>query len=1112
MDITLLTHSEEAGQKKNEGGSPRLAIVTDSMLTISESRIDVSPWTSAILISQSKLEESATGSSVVISKSWLWNEVGSMRGVVETSSFPSLGGSVSVSIVGCSFDSSRILGNDGIDLSLTRTPRQRSEEVGTISSSLIRCSFMNMSSIGFSHQPQLSHLNQKMLGCVVSLTRSHLSGSTIRDMNTGGSVLCSNSSFSSLLSSPSTDSITNEDPSIILDGSYTLEYNDGTPYFFDNETPQSISASFSHCHFTAGDYLDQARPLTFSSYPGMISILFCSFTNIHHPESYGSGGAMDVVITKRNDHTYFTSTSSNFTNCSSKQQGGAMYLLIADNALINSCSFENCSSGKAGGLDILGAGVVFNAGKQLKIVDCVFADCTTTSEAAGVYITGPLNLVVADTKFERCVNLTDRSAIYARGQTFVNVSNTLVKNCHSGTTGTIFIVQNKENGHLSFSNVFFDGNSIGNDTTFFTQYPIKVNGNATRFTDVAITCLAFPVLPTYTVDDCFTTTLLDSVGMIVNGSKDPSTSLYDTERFLDEEFEKVGPRLKAEPTAGVNEETGKIELEMKGKTPPISQKYEVAVTGADGTDTRFRMLFSDGTGTLVSGSEENLKYNASYTITSIVGVDPEPSSSRMTNDITIPRAAWTFNLAATPSTFLTFTTPTPPTLIGAKAHLVLPDQPLADVSVMLTKEVKGLYHIVVEEEGKNVTIAVEFDESSLMGDSSHFVVVGEDRVLTHNTTYTIKSIAQSPGTESPFVWMNETITFHIPESSFTPRKSLSPQMKAMLSWLIPLVACLLIALLIAIVVILLCRRKQKKNAEPAQTEMAAQDQVEFDEKMDFLADNQTRDVLHTDGRSHAAFDSSSTLPTNLCQSSDGVKSMSEMKGDLVEVMACNGAFQVSAVGDSTTLYSVLHKEKRDIAKRAVGMQLVNGLKAILANRQTSDVMTRLSSHWILLDKEGNVQLKLQMNAAEAEQEAAQTKRQDGGLEGNGTLPNRPNDMEQAGMDGLRWRAPEVVAGGGSGVDGHKASVFSLGLVLWEIETGQVPFGELDAVNAQRQSATGIGPKMDSLQNESFIALILQCVSANPEQRPSLSEIGEFLSSHPEESHLPSHNEMKDQTQ
>ncbi|KAK2948757.1 hypothetical protein BLNAU_16292 [Blattamonas nauphoetae] len=266
----------------------------------------------------------------------------------------------------------------------------------------------------------------------------------------------------------------------------------------------------------------------------------------------------------------------------------------------------------------------------------------------------------------------------------------------------------------------------------------------------------------------------------------------------------------------------------------------------------------------------------------------------------------------------------------------------------------------------------------------------------------------------------------------------------------------------------------------------------------------------------SGFGSSQDHATRMNGSSGVEESPSRKMGELVEVMACSGGFEISSAPMTNTLYSMLHKEHREIGKRGVGVQIVNGLKQVVANRGWSDVLTRLSSHWILIDTSGNVQLKLQMNASEAEQEAAEMHPQL--LQPLPNLEKTQNDTsrrtensekDKTGMDGLRWRAPEVVAGGGSAVDGQKASVFSLGLVLWEIETGQVPFGELDAVNAQRQSATGIGPKMDSLKNEEFIALIHRCVSVDPKQRPSFSEIGEFLYSHPDETIGGSGNEMKE---
>ncbi|KAK2955123.1 hypothetical protein BLNAU_9852 [Blattamonas nauphoetae] len=241
--------------------------------------------------------------------------------------------------------------------------------------------------------------------------------------------------------------------------------------------------------------------------------------------------------------------------------------------------------------------------------------------------------------------------------------------------------------------------------------------------------------------------------------------------------------------------------------------------------------------------------------------------------------------------------------------------------------------------------------------------------------------------------------------------------------------------------------------------------------------------------------------------------------EVVEVMVCSGNFGVSTVRMNQTLYSILHEEGRAIGKREIGIQVVNGLKEVVAHRGWSDVLTHLSSHWILLDSAGTVQLKLDMNTSEAEQEAARQCRHQqqvlSTMDGRQNEEEKPQDeqlamnhsLNKSGMDGLRWRAPEVVASEGrSGevcVDGSKASVFSLGLVLWEIETGQVPFGELDAVNAQRQSGTGIGPKMDDLKNEEFVSLIHQCVSVDLNERPTLSEIGEFLSSHPDETRLPS---------
>ncbi|KAK2951528.1 hypothetical protein BLNAU_13550 [Blattamonas nauphoetae] len=598
------------------------------------------------------------------------------------------------------------------------------------------------------------------------------------------------------------------------------------------------------------------------------------------------------------------------------------------------------------------------------------------------------------------------------------------------------------------------------------------------------------------------------------------TSEFDDQYFLTYTrvelpvFNMMGPYLTQKVEALFDAELRRIDLIMKGNVPLDSQTYEVTVKEADkSSELTGQLKFVGGVGSLLPSSDLKLKFSTAYTITKIVGVVESSSES---NAIDVTAEAWAFNFAAFPPSYLSFTTPdAPPCLTGANPYLLSKEPQYAYIVLLFNQEVAGSFDIVVEERGKDVTITVPFVGTSLTGESDKFVVVGDKRLLTHDTSYTIKSLSPTPGTESTTtpVCMIDTITFHIPQSPYNPNKSMSPETKALLSWLIPLVSCLLLALIVLVIVLVLLRRRYKKSQVPVK-EMEEQDHVQVEDKMEVVAGDNTDQVLHSDGMSHSAFDSSSNLP-NANHSREGFKSQTE--AEWVEVMSCNGGFEISSAPMTNTLYSVLHKEHRDVGKRVIGLQIVNGLKQVVANRGWSDVLTRLSSHWILIDECGNVQLKLQMNASEAEHEKALTQMQNPIKTGNGNEQHvngkaqsaGNEERDKSGMDGLRWRAPEVVGSNGGHVDGHKASVFSLGLVLWEIETGLVPFGELDAVNAQRQSGTGTPPKMELLKDEEFVSLIHRCVSVDPEQRPTLAEVGEFLSSHPSDTIRGSPNEMKE---
>ncbi|KAK2944992.1 hypothetical protein BLNAU_20069 [Blattamonas nauphoetae] len=1191
LHFSLIANFEEAGKQKNEACPTILAIVSDSILMISKSRIDLSSWTCAILISPSTFEESGTESSVVVNQCSISSESGLLRGLVETSEFPDCGASHSISIIGCSFNSQEVLGTDGIGLSLTHTARQSGNAVERLSSSLIGCSFVNLSSIGPSRQLQLSHLRQKMLGCIVSLTSSHLSRSTIRDVNNGGSLLCSNSSFSSLLSSPNTD----PQPSITYpNGTSTQFVDNGTLYSIDYRSGgESTSAIISHCHFTGAKYAPNVRALVFFNYTGAISILSCSFTNHSYINSNTySGGSVYVLQGNTTLLTPIYVEKSNFTNMKTNYNGAGMFIDIWRSAAIIGCTFEKCgttdekqsstgglvirfvntesqnphltvtnlvfdsccASRVAGWMFVRGTGSVdvsdclFNlcysdtsgdsAGglhldvdgeTPLNVTRVTFTDCSSHSYAAGMFFYAYCDIVMTDLRFFRCKagsegfgggfvgfvssmkTLTTKDCSFVEcssgslGGAFVVktfgscvVSDCLVKDCCSGTSGAITFGPSDFNlsSSISLTRVAFVNNSVGqNDDTLVSLNSAE---DTTAFVDVYLNYLERYCQPSVSIDDSYTTCTTDSIGM--HAAVKRGTPEQTTVRVFDDAFHNLGPLLTEKVVVELNPESGKMELEIKGKIPIASQKFEMTIhKEEDKKEMKTEIDFVDGKCILTSPSPSlNLDFSTSYRITSIVGIVPSSSSS-LANALTFPLEAWTFNLASIPS-FASFTTPEHPhTLVGATADLVSEDQPHAFVILVFDRNLSGSINFVVEEEGKDVTITIHFEGSSLAGRSDKFIVVGEDRLLTHDTTYTIKSITLSPGTESPVVWMNETITFHIPKSSFNQKKAMSPEMKKLLSWLIPLIASLLVALIVVIVFVVLLRRRLAKSQMNLK-EMEEQEPVEL-EKVEPVEGDCSNAAIHVEAISHSNFGpNSSLLPTEVGQPQS---SKNDSLGELVEVMKCSGDFAVSTTRMNTTLYSVIHTQKNEIGKRSIGLQIVNGLKQVVAHRKRSDVLTQLSSHWILLDSAGNIHLKLDMNSAEAEQAALLAQKEQNahavGAEG-----------EKCGMDGLRWRAPEVAAGSGQ-VDGPKASVFSLGLILWEIETGLVPYGEVDAIVAQKQSGTGIGPKLSDLHDDEFIAMLTRCLSVNPKERPTLTEIGEFLSSHKNESGLgESRNEMKTQ--
>ncbi|KAH7824028.1 uncharacterized protein MONOS_9274 [Monocercomonoides exilis] len=86
---------------------------------------------------------------------------------------------------------------------------------------------------------------------------------------------------------------------------------------------------------------------------------------------------------------------------------------------------------------------------------------------------------------------------------------------------------------------------------------------------------------------------------------------------------------------------------------------------------------------------------------------------------------------------------------------------------------------------------------------------------------------------------------------------------------------------------------------------------------------------------------------------------------------------------------------------------------------------------------------------------------------------------------MRWKAPELL----SGAKRHatkKTVVFSIGMMVWECLTLQIPFGEYEAETAGQKIVNHEQPNMSSLKESNFFEIVRACLSAQPQDRLSLA--------------------------
>ncbi|KAH7829877.1 uncharacterized protein MONOS_1426 [Monocercomonoides exilis] len=95
---------------------------------------------------------------------------------------------------------------------------------------------------------------------------------------------------------------------------------------------------------------------------------------------------------------------------------------------------------------------------------------------------------------------------------------------------------------------------------------------------------------------------------------------------------------------------------------------------------------------------------------------------------------------------------------------------------------------------------------------------------------------------------------------------------------------------------------------------------------------------------------------------------------------------------------------------------------------------------------------------------------------------------------LRWKAPELLINKKMGAT-KESVAFSIGMMLWECLTLNIPFGEYEAEVAGQKIVNGERPALGSAEQSSFCSVVENCLNSLSQKRPSLATLKRELFQH-----------------
>ncbi|KAL5580675.1 hypothetical protein UlMin_013117 [Ulmus minor] len=214
----------------------------------------------------------------------------------------------------------------------------------------------------------------------------------------------------------------------------------------------------------------------------------------------------------------------------------------------------------------------------------------------------------------------------------------------------------------------------------------------------------------------------------------------------------------------------------------------------------------------------------------------------------------------------------------------------------------------------------------------------------------------------------------------------------------------------------------------------------------------------------------------------------ELRKDLLELMTCahknilqfhgvcvdenHGLCVVTKLMEGGSVYDMMLKNKKIQSKEIIRIatDVAEGIKFM---NDHGVAYRDLNTQRILLDKHGNACL---------------------GDMGIVAVCNSIGEAMEYETDGYRWLAPEIIAGDPECVtETWMSNVYSFGMVIWEMVTGEVAYSAFSPVQAAVGiAACGLRPEIPKDCPQMLKSLMTKCWNNSPTKRPQFSEILSIL--------------------